>query len=115
MTNKLRRKLDFWMEILRLTNYMVRVEYISRLQVIGEDGKEGAGLVGLRFDEDEGYITIVSTRKLKEDDIVHELLHVKYPDWDDHRLIEEETASLIITRNLNSLEFRGMARERAGS
>jgi hypothetical protein len=69
-----------WQQRLRLTGWRGTLQQIAREQVTGEDGKPGAELVGVII-EDSGRFTIVHTRELGEDDLIHELLHVAFPRW----------------------------------
>ena len=70
----------------------VRLERASIWQVTGPDGRRGGSLVGVVLGADGA--CIVHTRRLTEEDIVHELLHVAYPDWSEAAVIAE-TARLL--------------------
>lgn len=102
MTNKIRRKLDYWQKTLGLEGYQVVFERHHKLQMTRENGEPGCNIVGVN--KEEGVITIFATRPLREDDVVHELLHVKYPEETDHNWIVEETANLIVSRDGNYIE-----------
>ena len=103
MTNKILRKLNYWQKALGLENYRVVIEKHHKEQVTFEYGKVGGNAVGSSFDEENGIITIFTTRSLREDDVVHELLHTKYPQF-THDEIVTETESLIVSRDSNYLE-----------
>ena len=75
-----------WMRRLRI-GIPVRTERTSIWQVVGESGRAGCSLVGVVFDERTG--CIYHTRRLKEEDIVHELLHVAHPDWSEASVVAE--------------------------
>lgn len=65
----------------------VRCVAISQFQVVGENGEPGAELVGVVYDGREA--VIYHTRGLQVDDVVHELLHVRHPDWSEARVVAE--------------------------
>lgn len=52
-----------------------------------ERGRPGAGLIGVVVDERTA--TIYHTRVLTAEGIVHELLHVAFPDWSEARVVLE--------------------------
>lgn len=103
------RKVLYWRDKLGLTDYSVKVILVHPMQVTGEDGKAGANLVGGRLHEN-GEIYIFRTRKIKEDDVVHELLHIRFPE-DNEIQVRRMTGELIVTRNVNYQEnLRGRER-----
>lgn len=53
-------------------------------QVTGPEGRVGCSLVGIVLDEQEP--CIYHTRRLREDDVVHELLHLAYPHWSEEQV-----------------------------
>ena len=52
--------------------------------VTGPEGRPGCSLVGIVLDEHEP--CIYHTRRLREDDIVHELLHLANPHWTEEQV-----------------------------
>lgn len=78
-----------WREILDIADAVV-VNYVSADMVTGCDGNTGHEMVGVHR-AGEGRWEVVSTRDLTEHDIVHELLHVAYPEVEDHGWIERMT------------------------
>jgi hypothetical protein len=70
------------------------------MQVTGADGCPGQELVGVIVDGK--LATIVHTRPLRDDDIVHELLHVARPEW-PHQEIELWTELLLAEAALSIL------------
>ena len=84
----------YWQEALQLKSYLIVVEGISRMQVMDEGGGVGMVLVGVAVNEREQLAIICTTEQLQEDDIVHELLHIRFPDW-EHYLVVSETQRLI--------------------
>jgi len=98
MTNKIRRKLDYWQKALGLEEYEVVVEKHSKMQVTSANGEAGANVVGSSLSKQEGIITIFTTRPLREDDVVHEFVHMRYPEFTEEQVVAE-TASLILSRD----------------
>jgi hypothetical protein len=80
-----------WQLRLGLAAWEGRLERISPFQVCGEDGAPGQELVGVVTDARR--FAIVHTRALDEHDIIHELLHVAFPDW-HHQKVEKWTDAL---------------------
>jgi hypothetical protein len=85
-------EIALWQSRLGLGRYEAAVQQIHPMQVTGEDGLPGAELVGVIIEE--SLFTIVHTRPLQTDDIVHELLHVLCPQW-NHAEVEEWTDRLV--------------------
>ena len=48
--------------------------------------EEARYYVGVQVDRDTHIATIYHDRDLTEEDIIHELLHVKYPDWSEDQV-----------------------------
>lgn len=109
MGNRIYRKVLFWRDKLGLTDYPVRVFVLHPMQVTDENGEAGVNLVGGRLGEN-GVIHIYRTRKLKEDDVIHELLHIRFPE-DNEVQVRRMTSELIISRNVNYQETQS-SRER---
>lgn len=101
MGNKLYRKVLYWREALGLEVYRVRIVRIDPFQVMDDVGNVGMELVGGLIEGDEA--TISTIRKLKEDDIVHELLHFRYPA-DSEGDVRRMTQDLIVSRNVHFQE-----------
>ena len=73
----------YWLCILELNKYNVRTEKIDREQVIFPEDidEEDRYYVGI---SDEEYEAIIyHDRDLTEEDIVHELLHLRFPSLDE--------------------------------
>ena len=111
MSNKVLRKIKFWAWTLDLDHFTIRVELILELQVTGDDGSPGRELVGVEVDRERFVASIVTTRKLREDDIVHELVHVRNPEWHEE-MVAHETESLLVSRDSNYFEARTVSKER---
>jgi hypothetical protein len=84
-TSEVGRLLSHWQQALGLVAWESRIEPVSALQVCDEEGCPGQELVGVVIERP--VFTIVHTRPLDEHDIIHELLHVAFPQW-DHRRVE---------------------------
>jgi hypothetical protein len=81
-----------WQMRLGIQHLRARLEAVHPSQVTGENGLPGADLVGVIIET--GGFTIVHTRPLRVDDVVHELLHVLCPHW-RHEEVELWTARLV--------------------
>jgi len=75
------RKLREWQRRLGLQDWDVVCQAVSTWQVTNVMRRRARPneLVGVVPDRARRTATIVHTRRLREDDIVHELYHVKYP------------------------------------
>lgn len=109
MGNRIYRKVLFWTDVLDLSGYPVKVILVHPMQVTDENGKAGVNLVAGRLDQN-GDIHIYRTRKLKEDDVVHELLHIRFPE-DNEIQVKRMTGELIVSRDMIYQESSG-SRER---
>ena len=76
-----RKMIEYWKMELGLTSWRIKCEPISIFQVSDEFCRVGNQLVGIVIDFLGKTGTIYHTRELKEEDIIHELLHVRYPSW----------------------------------
>lgn len=54
----------------------------------------GHEFVGIHIDPSNKQGTIYHTRDLCEDDVVHELLHVRFPSWSEKK-VDQWTADLV--------------------
>ena len=77
-----------WMVMLDIRGWAVTIEAIDKKSVIydSEIPEEERYYVGVQVDRDTRIATIYHDRDLTEEDIVHELLHVKYPDWTEDQV-----------------------------
>jgi hypothetical protein len=73
--------LAYWKDRLGLAEYAIHTERLSLFQVCDSYCRVGNSMVGVAADHDSKTACIYHTRQLKEDDIVHELLHVRRPSW----------------------------------
>lgn len=75
--------LALWQERLALSAYRIDLERVSPYAVCDESCRVGHSLVGVVSNHRRREATIFHTRKLTHADVVHELLHVKHPDWSE--------------------------------
>ena len=77
-----------WQVLLCLSDWVILCESISEDQVVDEmeENTHGHEFVGIHIDFTNKIGTIYHTRKLKEDDIIHELLHVRFHSWSEEKV-----------------------------
>ena len=77
-----------WQVLLGLSDWVILCESISEDQVVDEmeENTHGHEFVGIHIDFTNKIGSIYHTRKLKEDDIVHELLHVRFHSWSEEKV-----------------------------
>ena len=77
-----------WQVLLGLSDWVILCESISEDQVVDEmeENTHGHEFVEIHIDFTNKIGTIYHTRKLKEDDIVHELLHVRFHSWSEEKV-----------------------------
>lgn len=75
------RNVREWQRRLRLEEWDVVCQRVSSWQVTNamRQRTRPNEMVGVIPERERRFATIVHTRRLREDDIVHELYHVKYP------------------------------------
>jgi hypothetical protein len=86
-----------WKNRLGIEDYVIITERISLFQVSDDFCRVGNSFVGIQTDHDEKIACIYHTRALREDDVVHELLHVRYPSWSEEK-VNCETGRLVSKR-----------------
>ena len=84
--------IDKWIDVLGLKGWTISTEAISKEAVAYADDVtiEDRYFVGIMPSEDALHATIFHDRKLTERDIIHELLHVRYPEWTEEQVNEAE-------------------------
>tara|TARA_Y100000385_G_scaffold133333_1_gene138467 strand:- start:182 stop:469 length:288 start_codon:yes stop_codon:yes gene_type:complete len=84
--------IDKWIDVLGLKGWTISTEAISKKAVDYADDVpiEDRYFVGIMPSEDALHATIFHDRKLTERDIIHELLHVRYPEWTEEQVNEAE-------------------------
>ena len=91
-TNKVKVKstslINKWQALLGISDWVILFEPISENQVVDESEGNTSGheFVGIHINFKKKIGTIYHTRKLNEDDIVHELLHVRFPIWSEEKV-----------------------------
>lgn len=77
-----------WQVLLSLSDWVILCEPISEDQVVDEmaQNTHGHEFVGIHIDFTNKIGTIYHTRKLKEEDIIHELLHVRFYSWSEEKV-----------------------------
>ncbi|MEW6603598.1 MAG: hypothetical protein AB1351_02780 [Thermoproteota archaeon] len=104
--------LRYWKGMLGLDQYMIYTERLSLFQVCDGYCRLGNSMVGVAADHDAKVARIYHTRQLKEDDIVHELLHVRHPSWSEEQvnratktLLAKKKRSFRINNNLYDISI----------
>ncbi|MBP0904601.1 TlpA family protein disulfide reductase [Mariniflexile gromovii] len=85
-TNNIKSKtLKEWQSKLGIDNWCILCEPIDEMQVLDDlkGDLPGHEFVGISIDFVNETGIIYHTRPLKDDDIVHELLHVCFPEWSE--------------------------------
>ena len=79
------RMIEQWKSLLQISDWNIVCQSISEMQVVDalEGNTPGHEFVGITIDFDNKHGTIFHTRTLFEDDVIHELLHVRYPKWSE--------------------------------
>ena len=83
-----------WLKKLELTEWTVRLESLDNEQVLCDCPPEDCYFVGVKYDSTTKHAVIYHDRDLTEEDIVHELLHVKNPFWSEDQ-VNSETEKLL--------------------
>lgn len=89
---------------MKLTHYQIRCERISIHQVCDDECKRGHEFVGIHTDHTNGTACLYHTRNLHLDDLIHELLHVKYPLWTEEE-INTQTAIMMLEKEVKKSEI----------
>lgn len=85
-------------ELLDITDYTIYTEKVSRDQVTADDGNRE--FVGICVNQEEKICFLYHTRDLTDEDVVHELIHVAYPEF------TEEEVSISTARLLGTIGIR---------
>lgn len=80
------RAAEDWRRVLEVRQ-AVRLARVDRLQVTDHRGRRGCSLVGVVYNNEEA--CIYHTRALIAEDIVHELLHARHPQWSEAAVVAE--------------------------
>ncbi len=72
-----------WQKNLDIQHYTICCECISPFHVCDDAFVQGHEFVGICTDHKRRKACLYHTRKLQLEDIIHELLHVKHPEWSE--------------------------------
>lgn len=81
-----------WKKLLLLGDWDIRVESINPNAVMYDSDcpSEERYYVGVQPDHNTKTATIYHDRELTERDVIHELLHIKFPKWSEEQVNEME-------------------------
>lgn len=81
-------RMEHWKTVLGITDWNIVCQVISETQVTDSllDDTFGHEFVGIERDFSSKTGILYHTRALLEDDIIHELLHVRYPNWSEQKV-----------------------------
>lgn len=82
------KPLKVWQHLLDLSHWSIFFEPIDEMQVLDDlyGNMPGNEFVGIAIDFKNQTGVIYHTRSLNDDDIVHELLHVRFPEWSEEEV-----------------------------
>lgn len=82
-------EIEYWQSVLGLWAWKIRCTSISEMQVIDDlyGDRPGHEFVGVVIDEQLKIANIYHTRHLMKDDIIHELLHVRFQCWTEEEVV----------------------------
>ena len=83
-----------WKTKLELDDWSITTEAIDHEQVVCDCPPEDCYFIGIHYNDVSKKAIIFHDRDLTEEDVVHELLHVKYPDWSEDQ-VNKETERLL--------------------
>lgn len=88
--------IHIWMNALGLSEWIIATEAIDEKAVVYEESvpESDQYFVGIQIDRVKKKACIYHDRLLNEEDILHELLHVKNPDWSEDQ-VNAETEKLL--------------------
>lgn len=79
-----------WLKELQLDEWEIDTKTINPDQVYYDEDvpKDERYFIGIKYDEETKTAVIYHDRKLTEKDILHELIHVKFPYYEEYEVIE---------------------------
>lgn len=88
-----RNTVTFWQELFELKHWEITCIAISSAQVIDDlhVGTCGHEFVGIAISHPNKRAQLYHTRPLLEDDLIHELLHVRFPQWSEEKVVATTT------------------------
>ncbi len=80
--------IEQWQSIFEITEWTISCELISEMQVVDalEDNSPGHEFVGIAINAKKREGVIFYTRPLCKDDVIHKLLHVRFPTWSEEEV-----------------------------
>ncbi len=107
-------KVKKWQSLLNIIHWDIICEPIDEMQVMDDLKGDFPGheFVGIAIDFVNRSGIIYHTRTLKDDDIVHELLHVQFPEWSE-QTVNYWTDLIIEESEVNILKLNDVRRQLA--
>lgn len=96
---RIKNKIKYWQKKLEISNYDIEIECISIFQVLDNFSAIGNNFIGICTDHIDKKALLYHTRRLREDDILHELLHVRYPLWSEVQINQQ--VEVLLNRSVN--------------
>lgn len=80
--------IETWKHRLGISHWNIVCQEIDEMQVtdIWFDNSPGHEFVGIEIHAENNSAILYHTRPILEDDIIHELLHVRYPTWSEQKV-----------------------------
>ena len=94
----MRNDIKYWQHYLGIEQWSVTTIKISKEQVSDEHCRTGLSFVGVVPYHDTKQAEIYHTRTMSDEDIVHELLHVKHPLWSEEQ-VNLKTKKILLTKS----------------
>lgn len=81
-------RIEHWKTVFGITQWNIVCTIIDEEQVVDSllNDTNGHEFVGIERDFSTQIGIIYHTRPLEEDDIIHELLHIRYPNWSEDKV-----------------------------
>jgi hypothetical protein len=80
--------LEYWQNLLELNHWKIRLISIDPDQVTYDSDvpEEDRYFIGIKRDYDTFTADLYYDRELKDEDVIHELLHVRFPNWSEEEI-----------------------------
>ena len=80
--------IELWKHRLGISHWNIVCQEIDEMQVtdIWFNNSPGHEFVGIEIHAENQSAILYHTRPIQEDDIIHELLHVRYPTWSEQKV-----------------------------
>lgn len=103
-----------WQSLLDIPHWTIECKPINEMQVMDDlyNDLPGHEFVGIAIDFVTRSGIIYHTRTLQDDDIVHELLHVRFPEWSE-QTVNYWTDLIIEESEVNILKLNHILRKLA--